>query len=257
MRPYPCLCVDIPLMDYAEALDLQRGIVAARKAQRFTDDIILFLEHPPVFTLGRNGGRENLAVSTEFLQQQGVSVVQIERGGNITYHGPGQLVAYPILDLTTARLGVRDFVDGLENVMLRTAQQWGVAAAGHPKNRGVWIGRQKLGSIGIAVSKGITFHGLALNVNTDLEPFNWINPCGFHNIQITSIQAQLTREVDMQAVRRAMQSHWETFLKRELVQTELTSIREIIKEVSYESRSAKTATRAKTPLAHPEAAQRT
>ncbi len=136
-------------MDYEEALDLQRGIVAARKEKRLHDDIILFLEHPPVFTLGRNGGRENLVVSEEFLQQQGVNVVQIERGGNITYHGPGQLVAYPILDLTAARLGVRDFVDGLETVMVRTASQWGVQADGHPKNRGVWIGAQKLGSIGI------------------------------------------------------------------------------------------------------------
>ena len=227
-RP-PCLYVDIPLMDYKEALDLQRGIVAAKKEKRFHDDIILFLEHPPVFTLGRNGGRENLVVSEEFLQQQGVNVVQIERGGNITYHGPGQLVAYPILDLTAARLGVRDFVDGLETVMKRTVSQLGVQADGHPKNRGVWIGVQKLGSIGITLSKGISFHGLALNVNTDLEPFNWINPCGFHNIRMTSMKGQLSREIDMKDVRRAMKGHMETFLKRELVQTELTSIREFLK----------------------------
>ena len=216
-------------MDYEEALDLQRGIVAAKKEKRFHDDIILFLEHPPVFTIGRNGGRENLVVSEDFLQRQGVNVVQIERGGNITYHGPGQLVAYPILDLTAARLGVRDFVDGLEMVMVRTASQWGVQADGHPKNRGVWMGDQKLGSIGITLSKGISFHGLALNVNTNLEPFNWINPCGFHNIRMTSMQEQLSREIDMKDVRRAMKGHMEAFLKRELVQTELTSIRELLK----------------------------
>jgi lipoate-protein ligase B len=217
-------------MDYAEALDLQRGIVAAKKEKRCHDDIILFLEHPPVFTLGRNGGRENLVVSADFLQRQGVNVVQIERGGNITYHGPGQLVAYPILDLTAARLGVRDFVDGLETVMVGTAGQFGVQADGHPKNRGVWIGVHKLGSIGISLSKGISFHGLALNVNTDLEPFSWINPCGFHNIRMTSMQGQLSREVDLPAVRRAMQGHMETFLNRELVQMELTGIRELLKK---------------------------
>ena len=214
-------------MDYEEALDLQRGIVAAKKEKRLHDDIILFLEHPPVFTLGRNGGRENLVVSEEFLQRRGVNVVQIKRGGNITYHGPGQLVAYPILDLTAARLGVRDFVDGLETVMVSTASQWGVQADGHPKNRGVWIGVQKLGSIGITVSKGISFHGLSLNVNTDLEPFNWINPCGFNNIRMTSMKEQLLREVDMKIVRRVMKGHMERFLERELVQTELTSIREL------------------------------
>lgn len=218
-------------MDYEEALDLQRGIVAARKEKRLHDDIILFLEHPPVFTLGRNGGRENLVVSEEFLQRQGINVVQIERGGDITYHGPGQLVAYPILDLTATRLGVRDFVDVLETVMVRTASHWGVPADGHPKNRGVWIGVQKLGSIGITLSKGISFHGLALNVNTDLEPFNWINPCGFHNIRMTSMKGQLSREVDMKDVRRVMKGHMEAFLKRELVQTELTSIRELLKTV--------------------------
>lgn len=226
-RP-PCLYADISLMDYEEALNLQRGIVAARKENRFQEDVILFLEHSPVFTLGRNGGRENLVVSEEFLERQGINVVQIERGGNITYHGPGQLVAYPILNLTAARMGVRDFVDGLETVMKRTAGQWGIQADAHPQNRGVWIGMQKLGSIGITISRGISFHGLALNVNTDLEPFNWINPCGFHNIRMTSMKGQLSISVNMKDVRRAMKGHMEAFLKRELVRTELDTIRNAI-----------------------------
>jgi lipoate-protein ligase B len=227
-RP-PCLYIDIALIDYEEALDLQRSIVAAKKEKRIHEDIILFLEHPPVFTLGRNGGRENLVVSEDFLRRRGVNVVQIERGGNITYHGPGQLVAYPILDLNAARLGVRDYVDGLETVMIRTAGQWGAHAAGHPKNRGVWIGTHKLGSIGITLSKGICFHGLALNVNTSLEPFTWINPCGLHNIRMTSMKLQLSEEVPMKDVRRAMKGHMEKFLDRELVQTELSYIRELLK----------------------------
>lgn len=202
-----CLRVDLPVTDYSRALDLQRRIVAAKKAARMAQDAALFLEHPPVFTLGRNGGRENLIVSEEFLAQRSIQVVQIERGGNITFHGPGQLVVYPILDLNRAGLGVRAYVGGLEAAMVRTAADWGLQSAGDEANRGVWLNGKKLGSIGVAVTRGVCFHGLAFNVNLSLEPFSWINPCGIQNCRMTSLMAELSRKIPMDAVRGAMAGH--------------------------------------------------
>lgn len=222
----PWLCVDLPLTDYEDALALQREIVAARKDRRLDRDVVLLLEHPPVFTLGRHGGRENLVATETFLAERGIRVVQIERGGNITYHGPGQMVAYPILDLSRLRLPVKDYVTGLERVMAAVAAGQGVAARGDEKNRGVWVENRKLGSIGITVRRGISFHGLALNVNTDLEPFTWINPCGLHNVRITSLQAEQGREVDMAVVRRSMICHLTGMMGREGVPTTANALRE-------------------------------
>jgi len=202
-----CRRVDLPITDYTRALHLQRRIVAAKKAGRLEEDVALVLEHPPVFTLGRNGGRENLIVSEEFLERRSIQVVQIERGGNITFHGPGQLVIYPILGLNRAGLGVRAYVGGLEEAMVRTAADWGLQSAGDEANRGVWIDGKKLGSIGVAVTRGVSFHGLAFNVNLSLEPFSWINPCGIRNCRMTSLMAELSRKIPMDGVREAMTGH--------------------------------------------------
>jgi len=187
---------------------------------------VLLLEHPPVFTLGRHGGRENLTATEAFLAERGIRVVQIERGGNITYHGPGQLVAYPILDLNALRLPVKDYVTGLERVMAAVAADQGVVAVGDEKNRGTWVEGRKLGSIGITVRRGISFHGLALNINTDLAPFNWIHPCGLHNVRMTSMAAELGREVDMAAVRKSMIRHLTGMLGREGMPTTADALRE-------------------------------
>ncbi|QTA78870.1 Lipoyl synthase (lipoate synthase) [Desulfonema limicola] len=228
----PCFCLDLPVTDYEQALDLQRDIVEARKENRFNYDLVILLEHPPVFTLGRNGGLENLIVSQDFLDKQGIRLVQIERGGNITYHGPGQLVVYPVLDINAAHLGIRDYVSGLEDVMIKTAAQWGIKAAGDTKNRGVWIGTDKLGSIGVSITRGISFHGLALNVNIDLEPFSWINPCGLHNIGITSMKKELGKEIPIKQVREVMKQHISDFLKQKLVKADLNQIKESLNSAS-------------------------
>ena len=225
MTPTPWLCVDLPLTDYEDALALQREIVAARRDRRLDRDVVLLLEHPPVFTLGRHGGRENLTATEAFLSRRGIRVVQIERGGNITYHGPGQLVVYPILDLNRLRLPVKDYVTGLERVMAASAADQGTAAVGDEKNRGIWVEGRKLGSIGITVRRGISFHGLALNVNTDLEPFTWIHPCGLHNVRMTSMRAELGREADMAAVRKSMVRHLTGMLGREGIPTPLDVLR--------------------------------
>lgn len=198
------LYLNLPQMAYQDVLALQHRTVAARHEGRLEHDVILLVEHPPVFTLGRNGGRENLIVSEDFLRGRGVTVAQIERGGDITYHGPGQLVTYPILDLGGMRLGVKDYVALLETAMIRTAGAWGVHAASDPNRPGVWVGGKKLGSIGIAVRRGITFHGLALNVNLSLEPFTWINPCGLAGVRMTSMSAESELKISMDEVREVM-----------------------------------------------------
>lgn len=221
----PWLRVDLPLTEYEDALALQREIVAARKERRLDRDVVLLLEHPPVFTLGRNGGRENLTITEAFLSERSIRVVQIERGGNITYHGPGQLVAYPVLNLTALRLPVKDYVTGLERVMAAVANDQGIPALGDEKNRGIWVDGRKLGSIGITVTQGISFHGLALNVNTDLEPFTWINPCGLQDVRMTSMEAELGREIDMEAVRKAMARHLTGMLGREGIPATIEDLR--------------------------------
>ncbi len=202
------LAVDFDTLDYGKALCLQHDLVAARRSKIIEQNVLLLLEHPPVFTLGRRGGSENLKVSTEFLKKHHIEVVQIERGGNITYHGPGQLVAYTIFDLNTGRRGVEDFVHRLEEVMLRVSESSGVAATRDQRNRGIWVGDHKLGSVGIAIRRGIAFHGLALNVDPCLEHFGWINPCGLQNTGVTSIRRERSKPVRMQDIRSAFKHHF-------------------------------------------------
>lgn len=230
MKATGCLYFDLPLTDYREALRLQRDITASRKENRLDDDVVLALEHPAVFTLGRNGGRENLVVSEDFLERMNIAVVQIERGGNITYHGPGQLVVYPILNLNAARLGIRDYVGCLEEAMIRTAAEWGVDAAGDPRNRGVWAGGRKLGSIGVSVTHGICFHGLALNVNTHLAPFDWINPCGLHNVRMTSLENELGRNVPMELIRGTLKRHLSSVLNKTFTDADPEILKRLMKQ---------------------------
>lgn len=222
------------LLDYGEALQLQHRLVAARKTGALADDLLILLEHPPVFTLGRRGGRENLIVSTDFLANAGIQVIQAERGGNITYHGPGQLVAYLILDLEAAKMGVKDFVHFLEDVMIHTAAEWEVVAERNPVNRGIWVGNSKMGSIGIAIRRGITYHGLAFNVDVSLEPFGWINPCGLAGVGVTSLKLASGRSLNMPSVQRVFKSHLQTIFGTELVALEQDEVDDITTAGSLE-----------------------
>lgn len=202
------LCVDLPVMEYMETWDYQAQLVHAKKDQIIGKDIVLLLEHLPVFTLGRQGNREHLLVTEVFLGSQQIPVVHVERGGDITYHGPGQLVTYPIVDLRAGKWRVLGFVEALEEVMIRTASDWGIIAERNILNRGVWVGsNKKLGSVGIAVRRGVSFHGFALNVNMSLEPFNWIDPCGLEGVRVTSMKQVLGGEIEMVDVRRAASFH--------------------------------------------------
>jgi lipoyl(octanoyl) transferase len=204
MTNRPVYLLNLTETPYLEAYALQTAANAARYAGRLDRDLVIMLEHPPVFTLGRRGGRENLVVPEETLRSRGIEIVPVERGGDITYHGPGQLVVYLIIDLKQSHLTVVDFVGGLESAMVGVASQWGVAAVGNDDFRGAWIGGRKLGSVGITIRRGVTFHGLALNVNTDLEPFTWINPCGIQGCTMTSLALETGSAVDMEQVRCEM-----------------------------------------------------
>ncbi|MDA8140066.1 MAG: lipoyl(octanoyl) transferase LipB [Desulfobacteraceae bacterium] len=196
--------LDLPLTEYSNALALQRAAVQARREGRLDRDLILMLEHPPVFTLGRRGGRENLLISEEELRKKNIAVVPIERGGDITYHGSGQLVVYPIVDLNAAHIKVVAFVDLLEQAMIRTAAHWDIPARGDAQHRGAWVEHRKLGSIGLTVRHGISFHGLALNVTTDLTPFTWINPCGIQACEMTTLSREANQSVSVEEVRKQM-----------------------------------------------------
>jgi lipoyl(octanoyl) transferase len=148
-----------------------------------TPDEIWFLEHPPVFTMGMN------AVAEHLLAPGDIPVVQIDRGGQVTYHGPGQLVVYPLLDLGRDRLGVRALVEGIENAVIATLASWGIEARGSREAPGVYVGDRKIASVGLRIRRGRSYHGLALNVAMDLEPFARINPCGYAGLQMTQVSA--------------------------------------------------------------------
>lgn len=212
------------LLDYRAAYDLQTTLVDRRHRGELDKDLFLITEHPSVFTLGRRGGREHLLVSEDFLAAEDIDLVPIERGGDITYHGPGQLVLYPIMDLRRARLSAGAFVSGLEELMLRLANDWGLPASRDSRNRGIWSGGKKLGSVGIAIRHGISFHGLALNVNPSLRPFTWINPCGLAGVEMTSIARESKQEVTLPQVTARLPLHLAAIFERkfkEIGQTDL------------------------------------
>jgi lipoyl(octanoyl) transferase len=195
------------LVPYAEALALQRELVEERRAGR-VGDLLLLVEHPHVLTLGvrGDGGRSNILASAEVLAERSVDVYETGRGGDITYHGPGQLVGYPILDLKPDRCDVHRYVRDLEEVLIRVAADYGVEAGRVPALTGVWVGGSKLAAIGVRIGRWITSHGFALNVTTDLEYFKMIVPCGIADRGVTSLAALLGRpvprgEVEERAIR--------------------------------------------------------
>jgi len=198
------LCVDIPSMDFAEAWGLQLALVEAKRSGRQAADVLLLLEHPSVFTIGRRGGREHLLVDENFLRERNIPLIGVERGGDITYHGPGQLVGYPIIKLRGGVRKLGDLLLGLEEIMIRTLADWSITAERNILNRGVWVGSEKIGSVGLAVRGGVSFHGFSLNVNVALEPFGWIQPCGLKGIGVTSMERILGRRIPIQDLRRAL-----------------------------------------------------
>ena len=186
------------MIPFQDAWDLQRRLVAARQ-QGAIPDVLILLEHQPVFTIGRAGDRGHLLLPREALRQRGFDVYDIERGGSVTYHGPGQLVAYPILDLRALDEDIVRFMRALEESIIRTVADFGIAAARLRGFPGVWVGEAKIAAVGVAVKRRVTMHGMALNVTTSLDHFAWINPCGLGR-PVTSMAKELQREVSMPEV---------------------------------------------------------
>jgi lipoyl(octanoyl) transferase len=194
---------------YAEALARQRSLVEERQRDH-VDDVLLLVEHPHVITLGvrGDGGRSHILAGTDQLVARGVEVHETGRGGDITYHGPGQIVGYPILDLKPDRCDVHRYVRDLEEVLIRTTTQYGIAAERVPGLTGVWVGQDKLAAIGIRVARWVTSHGFAFNVTTDLDYFNLIVPCGIADRGVTSLARLLGRTVDRCEVADRIVSHF-------------------------------------------------
>jgi lipoyl(octanoyl) transferase len=172
-----CCLRQLGRVDYGEALELQQRLVAERK-QGLVPDHLLLLEHPHVITLGRNGHLENLLASDEIMERAGIAFYPTNRGGDVTYHGPGQLVGYPILDLRDWKRDVGAYVRGIEQAIIDTVGEYGIEAGRIPKLTGVWVGERKIAAIGVHISRWVTSHGFALNVHTDLTYFQYIVPCG-------------------------------------------------------------------------------
>jgi lipoate-protein ligase B len=203
------LSVEIPSMDYEEVRSLQLALVEARRTNKLAADVLLLLEHPSVFTIGRRGGLEHLLVEESFLRERGIPLIGVERGGDITYHGPGQLVGYPIIKLRGGVRKVGDLLLGVEEIMIRTLADWSITAQRNTLNRGVWVGSEKIGSVGLALRGGVSFHGFSLNVNVALEPFGWIQPCGLKGIGVTSMERILGSAIPIHDLRQALLGHAE------------------------------------------------
>lgn len=207
-RPGTALRVLDGLTGYAEALALQHELVAKRREGEI-GDVLLLLEHPPVITLGRHADPAGVVAAESLLASRGIEVHRIERGGQATYHGPGQVVGYPIMDLHARGMGVGKYVASLEAVMVRAAARLGVESGKRERVVGVFTGHGKIGAIGVRVARGISFHGFAFNVETDLSHFDLIVPCGMPEMPAASVTSILGRSPGMPAAREALAAAFE------------------------------------------------
>ena len=221
---------DLGFRSYKETWDLQETLLkqnvtkkAAEVSRRDTIHHLLFVEHPPVFTLGKSGHADNILIGETELADKGIEFFHINRGGDITFHGPGQLVGYPILDLDKFKTDLGWYLRSLEEVIIRTLAAYGIIGERSKGETGVWLdaslkGRErKICAMGIKCSRWITMHGFALNVNTDLDYFNYIIPCGIKDKQVTSIAKELGHAVDMQELKKTVQLNFETVFGAQLV----------------------------------------
>jgi lipoyl(octanoyl) transferase len=198
---------------YARGLQLQQQLVAERQAGRIPDQLLL-LEHDPVFTLGRNARAENVLFPAEALREVGFEVYDTGRGGDVTYHGPGQVVGYPLLDLSPDRRDVHRYMRDLEEVMIRTCADYGLAASRVTGLTGTWLGDEKIGAIGVRIARWVTSHGFAFNVATDLSAFDLIVPCGIRGRGVTSLERKLGRPLPLGEVMDRLTTHFAAVFER-------------------------------------------
>jgi lipoyl(octanoyl) transferase len=212
----PCHLHRLHVVTYENGMALQQKLVEMRQREEIPDQLLL-LEHPPVITLGRGGKLDNLLASSDALQSNGVRFFETTRGGDITYHGPGQIVGYPILHLGEGNRDVRKYVTSLEEVLIRTVAEYGITAARVDGRRGIWVGNDKIAAIGVRIARWVTSHGWALNVRTNLEHFRLITPCGLHGTGVTSIERELGRSVAIEEVREKLAKNFAEVFQRELI----------------------------------------
>jgi lipoate-protein ligase B len=211
-----CRVVDLGLIPYRAALSLQKRDVE-RLQRGDGEEVLYLLEHPHVITLGRNASGDAIRADRRDIARRGVEVARTDRGGNATYHGPGQLVGYPLLRLEPGRRDIRRYVDDMEDMLIRTVADFGIAGKRHSSHRGVWVAERKIASVGIRISRWVTCHGFALNVSTDLSHFSLINPCGIEGCIMTSMERELSRAVDMASVRQAVARHFSEVYDRSVI----------------------------------------
>lgn len=235
--PKNCFTVDLGMIGYAEAYALQKRIVAARKADAI-EDVLLLCEHPNVITQGRNGKREHLLAGEHVLRQKGVEFYETSRGGDITYHGPGQIVGYPILNLGEIRRDVVWYVRMLEEAMIRATAGFGITAKRIAGKTGIWVDvgktEEKLGAIGVHISRWVTSHGFAYNVSTDLRFFDLIVPCGIADRKATSLEKLLGHAIDKTEVAPRLAKHLGELFNRELQET---SKEELLEKLEHAEQS--------------------
>ncbi len=198
-----CVTRWLGLIEYGDALRRQRKLFRERLDGQIPDTLLL-LEHPPTITIGKSGRLENILVPRAQLAAKGISLVFIDRGGDVTYHGPGQLVGYPVIDLRERGKDAHRYLHDLEEVLIRTLNDFSIGSARDDNHAGVWVKGEEIAAIGLSLRKWITMHGFALNVNTDLSPFSLINPCGFTDRKATSMSRLLGAEIPLEAVMKRL-----------------------------------------------------
>ncbi len=207
---------DLGLIDYKIAWDLQKETIENRFVKKL-NDVLFLLEHPHTYTLGKIADKKNLISSEDYLIKNKISVYDIDRGGDITYHGPGQIVGYPIIDLNEWKRDTHKYLRALEEVIIRTCAYYGLKCGREPKYTGVWIEDRKIAAIGIKVSRWITMHGFAFNVNTDLSLFSGIIPCGINDKEVTSLSKEVGRKIELDEVKTLLVKNFKEVFGYELV----------------------------------------
>ena len=214
--------IDLGLKDYKECWDYQEELLSEvtsdkrEKKAPSEKNYFLLVEHPHVYTLGKSGDEHNMLIHADFLKKIEATYYKINRGGDITYHGPGQLVGYPIIDLENYKIGVREYIEKMEDAIILTLKHYGLEGDRKEGATGVWLDAEhkvrarKICAIGVRVSRYVTMHGFALNVNTDVRYFNYINPCGFSAFGVTTIQQELKREIDMAEVKSLIKKNFDS-----------------------------------------------
>lgn len=209
---------NLDTIGYKEAWDLQHELLQQRKDKKI-NDVFLMLEHPHTYTLGKTADKKNLVGSKEYLEENKISVYEIDRGGDITYHGPGQIVGYPIISLNEWQNDTHKYLRALEEVLILTCKDYGLETGRKQKYTGVWIENRKIAAIGIKISNWVSMHGFAFNVNTDLSLFNGIIPCGISDKEVTSLAKEFGREISLPEVKEKLLKNFKEIFQYDVIET--------------------------------------